>query len=1150
MTITEPVADHQEPGADQMALPMLVTDGQAASQYRISTIQILNWGAYSGLETMQVSRSGVAIVGPSGRGKSTLLDALASVILPNPQEFNQAARDDRGRKRERTVYSYARGHTDQRHDGQRATTNYLRPPGSPAFPTGAAITWRTQNGRTVTCFQLAWIGSDTDGPDAVGSATVYGFVHEKFDLANLAGLKPVRAGGSPLSKASLERLVDTERGDLVDTSQAKVHAKMRAVMGMGATDESQRLAMHLLRRAQASKGIFSINALFKEFVLTEPLALTRWDIALEAYREASRLYQEFETARRRIDTLAPLAGIAARYEAAGADYLAKQALLTGDADHPARITVWHADKVVDWGYTAISDNQQALGEVDEQLTEAITAARTAERAEQDTIAALTAAGGDRSEAIGVRLDHARETLRAIETVRDELAHRLAPYELYLPEFVGELTETRSALADLAKEEDQALAGATAAAGQAESKLWRTRDRLKAKRSEIDGLRTRRTMIPEDADTRRNRIAQALDLDPDQLRYAGELLQLRPQERRWEKAVLGVVIPLASTLLVDSRDFPAVRRYVHDHDMHGTLTIAPAIADRPLDVPPPGSIPSLLEIADHPYAGWLSHELLQSVGYACVESADELDRPQPGWARGAITPAGMRTGTRNRFVKDDRRQRYPWIGWDNRTLLADLEDELDSLAREAQAAEQLTQELTGRREQARNNLVELRALHAELLWDRIDITDAQARVDELTEQLDSANSPEVTGLTEQLSRQRAETVAAGLAVERLRSRYTQLHTESAELAEIFERAKATVDAQPPLTQEELGALAGLPFAEPTGSKDVAAGLVAAVAALREQVDRHAQDRERAEEAVIGRLAAYRNLDERTARETDGTIESLPAVLAIYQQLVTDDLPRIKHEWLAKVDDDMNRQLRELLVQIEDDARSITRGLDPINTVLQHVRFRQSSTLSIEPVEQIPGDLKDFRTIVTRYTRHRAGLDPERDAEQIERSFVTLHKHLRRLDEQSRAGDAWRRRVFDAREHVEFRAVETRADGVKMVHDGVAGMSGGEGQELIAFILGAALRFRLGDGQDGPPGYASLILDEGFVKADSDYTGRALSALKALGFQLIVGAPREKATAFEGYVESVAYINTDSANPKRVRIYGMTMAQALEFEGTDR
>ena len=113
-----------------------------------------------GIDFTVEAGSAVAISGSFGWGKSTLLDAMASVILPNPQEFNQAARDDRGRKRERTVYSYARGHTDQRQDQNRrsATTNYLRPPGAPGFPSGAAITWETVEGRRVTSFRLAWVG--------------------------------------------------------------------------------------------------------------------------------------------------------------------------------------------------------------------------------------------------------------------------------------------------------------------------------------------------------------------------------------------------------------------------------------------------------------------------------------------------------------------------------------------------------------------------------------------------------------------------------------------------------------------------------------------------------------------------------------------------------------------------------------------------------------------------------------------------------------------------------------------------------------------------------------------------------------------------------------------------------------------------------
>ncbi|GAB2829156.1 ATP-binding protein [Actinoallomurus bryophytorum] len=1133
---------------EQNVLPLLVADGQGPAQFRICQVQVLNWGAYSGLQTMTVARSGTAIVGPSGRGKSTLLDAMASVILPNPQEFNQAARDDRGKKRERTVYSYARGHTDQRQDENRrsATTNYLRPPGGPGFPSGAAITWETRDGRRATAFRLAWVGPDADGPEAINTATVYGFVNDHFDLAQLNGITAVRQGASPLSKTSLERLVDPARGDAVDSSQARVHAKMRTVMGMGSTDESQRLAMQLLRRAQASKGIFSINALFKDFVLMQPLALSRWDVALEAYREASRLYEEFETARRRTETLAPLPAIAEKYHAAGADYVAKNGLLIGDGDGPTRIHVWHAERVAEWAEIAVDDNRLAKAEVDDQHGAAVKAAEVSDRREKDTIDQLTAAGGDRSGLIQLQLERAKETLGQVEAERRRFESGLSVFGLSLPVSPGDVTLTHASLDDLVTQEAKTLKEASEAVSKAAGRLWQVRSDVEAKEREIAGLRTRRSLIPEDADARRNRIASDLDIEIGRLRYAGELLQLKPEHRGWEKAVVGLLLPLSSTLLVDSGEFGRVRRYVHDHDMRGSVTIAPAVSGASRPAPMDGGVPALLDIADHPFQGWLAGELNETANYFCVETEAELDDERPVWARGAISPAGMRTGARHRFTKDDRRLRYPWVGWDTRRLLQELDDELESIQRELRVADASANEADVRRESARARLEELRALRIDLTWDRIDTSVAKDRMGELETQFAQANSPQVAHLTKLLQKQRNEAVAASGQVKRLEEEQKRLNREWGELASVVDDAKDCVGAEPPLTDDERAALAATPFTAPTGTTGVAASLTAAIANLRQQVERHKGDREKLEVAVVGHIAAYRNLDERTARETDGTIDSLPALLAIYQQLVTDDLPRAKDAWLAKVDEDMNRQLRGVLVQIDDDARSIKRGLAPINDVLRHVRFRQDATLSMESVERPSSDLKDFRQIIIRYTSNTVGMDTKRDANQVEKSFTRLRKHLAKLDDQSRVGDAWRRRVFDAREHVEFQAIETRPDGVKVVHDGVSGMSGGEGQELIAFILGAALRFRLGDGHEGPPSYASIILDEGFVKADSDYTGRSLSALRALGFQLIVGAPREKATAFEDYVESVAYINIDADDPTRVRIYPMTMTEALQLE----
>jgi uncharacterized protein YPO0396 len=46
---------------------------------------------------------------------------------------------------------------------------------------------------------------------------------------------------------------------------------------------------------------------------------------------------------------------------------------------------------------------------------------------------------------------------------------------------------------------------------------------------------------------------------------------------------------------------------------------------------------------------------------------------------------------------------------------------------------------------------------------------------------------------------------------------------------------------------------------------------------------------------------------------------------------------------------------------------------------------------------------------------------------------------------------------------------------------------------------------------------VFLDEGFVKADSEFAGRSVRAWQNLGFQLIIGAPLDKVTALEPHMD---------------------------------
>jgi len=90
----------------------------------------------------------------------------------------------------------------------------------------------------------------------------------------------------------------------------------------------------------------------------------------------------------------------------------------------------------------------------------------------------------------------------------------------------------------------------------------------------------------------------------------------------------------------------------------------------------------------------------------------------------------------------------------------------------------------------------------------------------------------------------------------------------------------------------------------------------------------------------------------------------------------------------------------------------------------VPFRHDSHLAIEPVDHPNSNLQEFRTVVLAFTRDNPlGEDLFNDETKVEASFRRLRKSLERLTDPSRAGESWRRSVFDSREHVTFRAIET-------------------------------------------------------------------------------------------------------------------------------
>ena len=74
--------------------------------YRLAQLQVYNWGPFSGLHQVDFDETGTAIIGPTGSGKTTLVDALMTLLVTQPK-YNLASTG--GHESDRTLLSYVRG---------------------------------------------------------------------------------------------------------------------------------------------------------------------------------------------------------------------------------------------------------------------------------------------------------------------------------------------------------------------------------------------------------------------------------------------------------------------------------------------------------------------------------------------------------------------------------------------------------------------------------------------------------------------------------------------------------------------------------------------------------------------------------------------------------------------------------------------------------------------------------------------------------------------------------------------------------------------------------------------------------------------------------------------------------------------------------
>ncbi|PPF31268.1 hypothetical protein C5D07_12455 [Rathayibacter tritici] len=1083
----------------------LIPAASRGQQWLAEDLQLVNWGGYDGAHRVRFSPGATLLCGGSGSGKSTLMDAYIALMMPHTTPFNGASNGGvTGRPRgedQRNILSYARGKLDESRTEEGTRMRVLRGDGTDTW-TAVAMTWVDHDGSHFSAVRAWYVPAAARVLEE--TVRVRASAEGPVDLAALDGAAAHRFSDASLRAAGLDPLA-TDR---------EFSARLHAVLGIGAAGAGSK-AMSLLARIQAGQQITTVDDLYKRLVLEEPETLASADAVVAHFDELEGTRQRMLTARQQVAALEPLRGLRLRIAASAERVRLIDAL--GDLDAPGSpAAVWRAEKRLGLLRDVEAELRERTRFVDAVLREKHALAGAAE-SERDALAeVLRASGGDRLETAQREL---REVQRRLETVRDSRVRLDEDLRALGEETTREAFEGVLARASDAAGAAEAKRDARATYSEAMTQRTAAARELAELEAEERAASQHHDSIPRPLHEAREVIARAAGLSAEDLPYVGELVEVRSEFEPWREAFSLALGGFATTLLLDVAHLDRFRTAIDAVRLpvrlryEGVQTGLEEV--RGLDS---STLPGRLDYRSTPFAGWLQDRLEDRFGFVCVDHADELGRH-----RLALTLSGqLSQGQRGAHGGHGAAS---VLGFSNARRLRELSALVETARARSTAATAASRVAEEALDAIEDRLTRFARI-TRVSWDQVDVDSLVAEQERWTAVLGEVAeaNPELARLQEQIAELRERTERLRQEIARASVERERIEAEWAVVVDDVDASQATLDAAEragrELQDDEcafLDARFTLTEAAASGSaSDVLVRFDAALASAAQRLEEdrrsaaqaHEQQRESAGRIMAGFLDRWPNPNLIVDPEASaGDFERL------LDALETSGLHRLESEWrdslltlsgndLTSFDSTLGRSLREIRERIE-----------PINVIMQDLPFYDDGhRLQITTRENQSEVRRRFRRELREVRAQIQAVATEEEREQVYRRMSRLIQRLRRTAPDF--GD-----LVDVRNHVRVSA--ERVDALTRAHvalyDHIGEKSGGESQELIAFIVGAALRYQLGDAGADRPRYAPVFLDEALIKADAHFTARAIGAWRGLGFQLVIGAPNDKYSAIEPHVE---------------------------------
>jgi len=1096
----------------------------ALTGFRLKRLEVFNWGTFDQhVWSFDLLGKNALLTGDIGSGKSTLVDAVTTLLVPAHRvAYNKAAGAS---AKERDLRSYVLGYykSEQSEAVGTAKPVALRKHGSYSVILG--VFYNEGYDQTVTLAQVFWFRQPQGQPERF-----YAVADEELTIQE-------HFGGFGSEMASLKKRLKKQDVNLFDAFPA-YGAHFRRRFGI---ENDQ--ALELFHQTVSMKSIGNLTAFVRGHMLEPFDVQSRIDALIAHFDDLDRAHKAVLNAKKQVSLLAPLMEKCHKHAALDQERMqwdaARQALRAYFATIKADLLAQRMVK--------LDGELERLQLRVSELTEKV---KSGQQQERELERAMADQGGDRiallEQKIAEKEADKASCLQRAQRYDALIAQLELPAVKDADAFLQQRDRCLEMLESLADEEartqnDRNEFGVDLAAGKRE---------YDALQRELQGLKSRKSNIPEQQVMIRKRLCADLGVSEEAMPFAGELIQVRDDERDWQGAAERLLHGFALSMLVADGHYARVMAWVNENHLQGRLVFyrvregarEGAQQDSPQHAT---SLAHKLEVKpDSEFYHWLQQELTKRFDYACCTDLEGFRRETR-----AVTMAGQIKSRGGRHEKDDRHRiddkRHFVLGWSNAEKIAALE-------LEARQQEQALADLGGRiasldkvLQVQKSRLALLAQLKAypdfqDINWRPLALAIEQLH-DEKAE-LEAA-SDQLRLLAEQREQvlQQLEQDEALLLKRRDECSKTEqkradaqamLDSLQALLAEAGEDWKACQTLLDGLADEVLGTDVAQQVEFCEGYEQNLRG------ELHKRIQRLDGKLSTLNNQIITAMAHFKEIYPLETQEMDADLRAAHEYEQMLAGLNADGLPRFEARFKEMLNENTIREIANFQSQLMRERETIKERIERINASLTHIDYVEGRYITLLAQAAVDSEIHSFQQDLKACTE--GSVTGSEDQQYSEDKFLQVEKIIARF--RGREGDMdvdlrWQRKVTDVRNWFRFAASERwREDDSEYEHYADSGgKSGGQKEKLAYTILAASLAYQFGLEWNAvrSRSFRFVVIDEAFGRGSDESAEYGLKLFAQLNLQLLIVTPLQKIHIIEPHVQHVGYVSNEGGTSSKLR-----------------